>query len=192
MAVWKRIGLDDNVPVTETVVITDPTHHRVKYYLKDYTNDMSRRPQFRHINRTNDNSVPDLLIAIPYETWFGADKSVDDIVGSSKYCEYTIYYIHRVTGKVYVARGLAQTVPHDDELSRKLMTMHKYITSRKSKAIALCIPTEQWTWSTEKYSPTMVNPELLKNEEPTVETTKTVETHSSGIVDLLKKWFKKE
>lgn len=192
MDVWKRIGLDDNVPVTETVVITDPTHHRVKYYLKDYTDDMSRRPQFRHIKRANDNLVPDLLITIPYETWFGADKSANDVTGSNKYCEYTIYYIHRATGKVYVARGLTQTVPHDNELSRKTATIRKWITTTKVKTIALCVPTEQWTWSTEKYSPTMVNPELLKNEAPAVETTKTVETHSSGIVDLLKKWFKKE
>lgn len=192
MAIWKRIGLDDNVPVTETVVITDPIHHRVKYYLKDYTDDMSRRPQFRYIKRGNDNLVPDLLITIPYETWFGADKSANVITGSSMYCEYTIYYIHRATGKVYVARGLAQTVPHDDELSRKVLSMRKYVTSTKTKILALCIPTEQWTWSTEKYSPTMVNPNLAKNEEPAVEITKTVETHSSGIVDLLKKWFKKE
>lgn len=195
MAVWKRIGLDDNVPVTETVVITDSKRHRVKYYLKDYTDDMSRRPQFRCIKGMSDLSTnglaADVVITIPYDTWFGEDKPADTIVGSNKYCEYTVYYIHRATGKVFVTNGLAQTLNHDKELSRKTGVLNRYYNSTKYKPFALCIPTEQRTWSTEKYSLTMVNSEL-KSKEPEVVEEPVSKPQSSGIVDLLKKWFKKE
>lgn len=157
MAVWKRLGLDNNVCVTETIVMVDKEKHRVKYYLKDYSDDMSRRPQFR-VFSAGENALPDTYLVIPYDTWFGSDCKANTLtIPHDKYVEFTVYYIQQTLNRLYVANGLIQILDHDIAMSRRVITCNRYVSTDKTTQFGLAIPTDDVKWMT-KNKDTLVIP----------------------------------
>ena len=118
MKTWKRVGLKNNIKVTETLI--HRSGNLVKIYLKDFTKYGEYRPRIFHVDSTNMHAV-----GILCDPWlgYGFDPKIFAAEDETS-MNFDVYYIMKSAGIIYTIKCLKRTdsmIP--DDLQQKTYTL---------------------------------------------------------------------
>lgn len=135
MKTWKRVGLKNNIKVTETLI--HRSGNLVKIYLKDFTQYGEYRPRIFHVDSTNMHAV-----GILCDPWLGYGFDATMLsAGDETAMNFDIYYIMKSAGIIYAIKCLQRTdsmIPED--LQQKTYTLNMK-TDNGSKLVGYAFST---------------------------------------------------